>query len=95
MYGDGVDVRIVTGMPMRRFGGWFRTGFIGAISPTATFVFYDAANNLIGSQTVTLNLTWQWYGFITNPKWRRVDIIGATPGIQGNVGMDSLTIRPN
>lgn len=96
MVGDGADVRIITQIPMRRFGGFFKSGFFGAFSTTATFVFFDVAGNMIGSpQIVPLTPNSQWIGFMTVPKWRRVEIYGNVPGLPGIVGMDSLRIRPN
>jgi len=95
LVGRSADIRITTLTPMRRFGGYFNSGYFGAMSTTATFRFYDASNNFIGQQVVPLTTTMTWRGFITLPKWRRVEIFGNVPGIQGLVGMDSLRIRPN
>jgi hypothetical protein len=95
MYGDGVDVRIKTSIPMRRFGGFFRSGVVGVFSSMATFVFYDASNTVIGSQSVPMTTSWQWVGFITNPKWKTVEIYGNVPGFAGAVAMDWLRMRPN
>lgn len=94
IYGDNVDAQIKTLVPMRRFGGFFRSGIVGVFSATATFRFYDAANNPIGSMTVPMSTTFTWFGFQTFPKWRRVEILGAVPGFPGLIGMDSLRIRP-
>ena len=95
MYGNRVDVRIISAIPMRRFGGLFRSGFIGLFSPTARFVFYDSSNNVIGVQTATMTTAWSWVGSQTIPKWNRVDILGAIPGVAGCIGMDDLVMRPN
>ncbi len=95
MVGRSADVEIKTVVPMRRFGGYFNSGFFGLFSSTATFNFFDASNTPIGSMTVPLTPVMQWYGFFTIPKWQRVEIIGNVPGFQGLVGMDSLRIRPN
>jgi hypothetical protein len=95
MYGDNVDVRIKTAIPMKRFGGFFCSGIIGVFSSMAKFVFYDASNNVIGSQTVPMMTTWQWIGFKTIPKWKKVEIYGNIPGFQGAVAMDWLRMRPN
>ncbi len=95
MYGRGVDVEIRTLIPMRRFGGYFRSGFFGLFSTTAEFRFYDASNVLIGTpQIVPMTAALSWVGFTTVPKWNRVEIYGNVPGIPGLVGMDSLRIRP-
>jgi len=94
MFGNNANVRITSLLPMRRFGGYFRTGFVGAFSNFAKFIFYDAAGNVIGSQGVTLTTTMQWVGFVTVPQWRRVEIIGSIAALPGIVGMDSLRIRP-
>lgn len=93
--GRSADIRITVAVPMRRFGGFFNSGYFGLFSGTATFRFYTAANTLIGSATVPLTPLMQWRGFVTIPKWKRVEITGAIPGFQGIVGMDSLRIRPN
>jgi hypothetical protein len=94
LVGRGADVQIKVGVPMRRFGGFFNSGFFGLFSGSATFRFFDAANNPIGSATVPMTPAMQWVGFTTFPKWSRVEIGGTIPGIQGIVGMDSLRIRP-
>jgi len=94
LFGNNANVRIVSAIPMRRFGGYFNSGYIGAFASMAKFVFYDAANNVIGSQTVTLTTTLQWVGFLTIPKWRKVEIYGNVAALPGLVGMDSLRIRP-
>lgn len=94
LVGRGADVQIKVGVPMRRFGGYFNSGFFGLFSSFASFRFFDAANNPIGSATVPLTPAMQWVGFSTFPKWSRVEISGTIPGIQGIVGMDSLRIRP-
>jgi hypothetical protein len=94
-FGDGVNAQIKTGIPMRRFGGFFMSGINGVFSSTATFRFYDAANNPIGAATVALSPLFTWVGFSTIPKWKRVEILGSIPTLPGYVGMDSLRIRPN
>lgn len=94
IYGNNVDARITLLVPMRRFGGYFRSAVGGAFSPTASFKFYDAFNNPIGGMTVPMTSTFTWHGFITFPMWKRVEIYGAIPGYQGIVGIDSLRIRP-
>lgn len=95
LFGDQVDVRLQTLLPMRRFGGFFRAGVLGVFSPTVSFRFFDAFNNPVGSATVPLTATFQWIGFQTFPKWRRVEIYGGIPGFPGAVAMDSLRIRLN
>jgi hypothetical protein len=95
LVGRSADIRINMLIPMRRFGGYFNSGFFGLFSSSATFRFYDAANNPIGSATVPLTTSMQWIGFKTAPKWKRVEIFGSIPGLQGIVGMDSLRVRPN
>jgi hypothetical protein len=94
LVGRSADVQIKVGVPMRRFGGYFNSGFFGLFSGFASFRFFDAANNPIGSATVPLTPAMQWVGFSTFPKWSRVEISGTIPGVQGVVGMDSLRIRP-
>lgn len=94
LVGRSADVQIKVGVPMRRFGGYFNSGFFGLFSSFAGFRFFDAANNPIGSATVPLTPAMQWVGFSTFPKWSRVEISGTIPGVQGIVGMDSLRIRP-
>lgn len=94
MVGRSADVDITMAVPMRRFGGFFNSGHFGLFSGTANFRFYDVFNNPIGSATVPLTTTMQWFGFKTTPMWRRVEITGSIPGIQGIVGMDSLRVRP-
>lgn len=93
--GRSADVSITVAVPMRRFGGFFNSGYFGLFSAFATFRFFDAANNPIGSATAPLTPTMAWRGFTTVPKWKRVEIYGWIPGFQGIVGMDSLRIRPN
>jgi len=95
LVGDNVDAEIISLIPMRRFGGFFRSGVFGAFSSTATFRFYDVANNPIGTAVVPMTMGFTWVGWQTFPKWRRVEIIGSVPGFQGLVAMDSLRIRPN
>lgn len=94
LVGRSADVQIKVAVPMRRFGGYFNSGFWGLFSSTVSFRFYDVFNNPIGSATVPLTTSMQWIGFSTTPKWSRVEITGSIPGIQGIVGMDSLRIRP-
>jgi len=94
IFGNNADARITLIVPMRRFGGYFRSAVGGAFSPTATFKFYDAFNNPIGGMTLPMTSTFTWHGFITFPMWKRVEIYGAIPGYQGIVGIDSLRIRP-
>lgn len=94
LYGNQANVRIVSLIPMRRFGGYFNSGFLGAFSSTATFRFFDASGFPIGSATVPLTTTMTWYGFRTIPKWRRVEIYGNIAALPGAVGIDSLRIRP-
>jgi hypothetical protein len=93
--GRNADIDISVAFPMRRFGGFFNSGYFGLFSGFAGFRFYDAANNPIGSAIVPLTTTMQWVGFTTIPKWKRVEITGVIPGFPGIVGMDSLRIRPN
>jgi hypothetical protein len=95
LVGQRADVRITTLVPMRRFGGFFNSGYFGVFSTSATFRFFDASNNFIGQQTVPMSTTMQFYAFQTFPKWRRVEIYGNVPGFAGCIGMDSLRIRPN
>lgn len=94
LVGRSADVQITMNVPMRRFGGYFNSGYFGLFSSSATFRFYDVLNNPIGSATVPLTTSMQWIGFKTSPKWSRVVISGSVPGIQGIVGMDSLRIFP-
>lgn len=94
LFGNRADVRITTPILMRRFGGYFASGVNGVFSGFATFRFFDAFNNPIGSASVPMTTTFTWVGFQTFPKWRRVEIYGAIPGLQGHVMMDSLRIRP-
>jgi hypothetical protein len=94
LYGDGKDVRITTSMPMRRFSGWFRQVPFSIPSSTVTFRFYDVSLSPIGTVTVPLTGSWQWYGWATLPKWRRVEIEGNIIGLPGGVAMDSLAMRP-
>ncbi len=93
--GRGADIEISVVAPMRRFGGFFNSGYFGVISGFAAFRFYDAFNFPIGTAVAPLTTTMQWVGFTTVPKWKRVEIYGFVPGFQGIVGMDSLRIRPN
>jgi hypothetical protein len=93
--GRNADIEIKVAVPMRRFGGFFNSGYFGLFSGFANFRFYDAANNPIGSASVALTPTMQWVGFKTIPKWKRVEITGVIAGFPGIVGMDSLRIRPN
>lgn len=94
IYGDQVNARIVTLIPMRRFSGWFHSGIAGVFSSTMTLRFFDAANNPIGSVTVPLTTTPQFYAWRTVPLWRRVEIYGNIAAFPGAVGIDSLSIRP-
>lgn len=94
LVGRSADVQITMNIPMRRFGGYFNSGYFGLFSSNATFRFYDVFNNPIGSATVPLTTSMQWIGFKTAPKWSKVVISGSVPGIQGIVGMDSLRVRP-
>jgi hypothetical protein len=93
IYGDNVDMRITAAIPMKRFGGWFKSAPFGAIVTAVRFDFYDNAGSLIGSQSVPLGTTWQWIGFQTTPQWKRVEIFGNIPGFGGLVAMDSLRMR--
>lgn len=95
LVGRSADVSISVLVPMRRFGGYFNSGFFGLFSNSVGFRFYDSSNNFIGSATAPLSTSMTWIGFTTTPKWQRVEITGAIPGVQGIVGMDSLRIRPN
>lgn len=94
MFGRGCDVQWRVGIPMRRFGGWFRSTPTGPLSTTATFRFYDIANNPIGTITVPLTPVWTWRGFLTIPKWARVEVIG-NASLPGFVAHDNVRIRPN
>lgn len=94
LVGRNADIDITMAIPMRRFGGYFNSGFFGLFSSSVSFRFYDAGNNPIGSATVPLTTSMQWIGFVTLPKWKRVEITGGIPGFQGIVGMDSLRVRP-
>jgi hypothetical protein len=94
IYGDNVNARITTAIPMKRFSGWFHSGIIGLFSPTMTVRFYDMFLNPIGSATVNLTTTPQFFAWKTTPKWRRVEILGGIPGFPGVVAIDSLSIRP-
>jgi hypothetical protein len=93
--GRSADIEITTAFPMRRFGGFFNSGYFGLFSGFAAFRFYDQFNFPIGTAVVPLTPTMTWVGFTTIPKWQRVEILGSIPGLQGIVGMDSLRIRPN
>lgn len=97
MAGSNADVMIRMNIPMRRFGGRFRNvvNSAGAAATTATFKFYDAAGTPLGTNTVPLTGTWTWIGFMTIPKWVRVEIYGNIPGFQGGVVMDNIRVRPN
>ena len=94
IWGRQADARITTLIPMRRFSGWFFSGIFGLFSGTMTVRFFDVSNTLIGSVTVPLTTTPQFYAWQTNPLWRRVEIMGNIPGFPGIVGIDSLSIRP-
>ena len=93
--GRSADIEITTAFPMRRFGGFFNSGYFGLFSGFVAFRFYDQFNFPIGTAVAPLTPTMQWVGFTTIPKWQRVEILGGIPGLQGIVGMDSLRIRPN
>lgn len=93
--GRSADIEITTAFPMRRFGGFFNSGYFGLFSGFAAFRFYDQFNFPIGTAVVPLTPAMTWVGFTTIPKWKRVEILGSIPGFQGIVGMDSLRIRPN
>jgi hypothetical protein len=94
-WGRGVDVEWKVPVPMRRFGGWFRRVQVGVVINSATFRFYDASNNPLGSMTVPLTNTWTWRGFRTLPaKWSRVEVIGNGP-FPGLVAHDDVRIRFN
>ena len=97
MSGSNADVLIRMNIPMRRFGGRFRNMVLstGVAATAATFKFFDASGTFLGSNTVPLTPTWTWQGFLTNPKWVRVEIYGNIPGFQGGVVMDNLRVRPN
>jgi hypothetical protein len=92
MFGRGCDVQWKVNVPMRRFGGWFRSTPSGPLSTTATFNFFDAANNPIGTITVPLTPVWTWRGFLTIPKWSRVEVIG-NASLPGYVAHDNVRVR--
>jgi hypothetical protein len=94
IYGDLVNARITTSIPMMRFSGWFHSGIGGVFSSMMTLRFFDVSGNPIGSVTVPLTTTPQFYAWQTSPKWRRVEIYGNIPLFPGFVGIDSLSIRP-
>jgi hypothetical protein len=94
LYGDAVDIRIVTVVPMKRFGGFFKAAPIGVMPTMVGFKFYDWTSTLIGTVAVPLTSTWQWIGWQTTPMWSRVEIYGNIPTFPGAVAMDTLTMRP-
>lgn len=94
IYGDNVNARITTLIPMKRFSGWFFSGIIGLFSPTMTVRFFDVSNNPIGSATVPMTTAPQFFAWQTTPMWRRVEIYGGIPSFPGVVAIDSLSMRP-
>ena len=93
MFGRGVDVNIKINGQRRRFGGGFRNVLAGIVpATTVKFKFYDVTNTLIGTATAPLTAAWTWRGYITVPKWTRVEIYG-NAGLPGYVAMDNLRLN--
>ena len=93
MFGRGVDVNIAINGQRRRFGGGFHN--VAAGIPFATMVkfrFFTASNVLIGTGTAPVTGAWSWIGWVTIPKWSRVEIYGNSP-LPGYVAMDNLRMR--
>jgi hypothetical protein len=91
---SGVGYKV--SLPMRRFGGYFRSNVnsAGVANTSARLLFFDQAGNLIGAVTINLGPVWTQFAWQTVPKWRRVEVYGAPFGI-GGVEMDSVWVRPN
>jgi len=94
--GVNSPIAIRVGVPMRRFGGYFRTNVnsAGLANTNAKLVFYDQANNVIGGAAINLGPTWTQFAWQTVPKWHRVEIYGGPFG-PGGVELDSIWVRPN
>jgi hypothetical protein len=93
MYGRSVDVEITVSTPMKRFGGYFKLAPSGITVNQATFVFYDASNNLIGVGVSPVTWGWNWIGWKTVPSWSRVEIYG-NGSLPGYIAMDELRVKP-
>jgi hypothetical protein len=90
---SGVGIKV--GIPMRRFGGYFRTNVnsAGLANTLARLIFFDAQGNVIGVATINLSPVWTQFAWQTFPRWHHVEVYGAPFG-PGGVEMDSIWVRP-
>ncbi len=93
MFGRNVDVEIRVNASLRFFGGRFVQAPFGFTVTQATFKFYDVNNIFIGSGVAPITPNWTFIGWITFPKWTRVEIIG-NASQPGYVGFDNTKARP-
>jgi hypothetical protein len=81
--------------PIRRFGGYFGTNT--PLAGTVTLEFYDASNNLIGTDqyAVINDCSWTWRGWeSTGAGISRIDVINSDYG-GARVMMDAFEVDPD